>query len=426
MAKTLHIIFILMIFHFCCRAQVAINTTSNPPNPSSALDITSTAKGVLMPRMTKAQRNLILAPANSLIIFQTDNVPGYYFNYGTPVSPVWKLLSSTDSPSLNSGYKIPIDTIPFAINTSGSYIVTKNLSGMSGIDINVSNVSIDLNFSSVTGLPGNNDSGIFVNGVQSQINVYNGNITNWSNEGINAEYSISSRFINLIFKSNGNDGLFTGKNASVSGCIAIYNGLDGIDTDSSSTISFCIASNNTNEGIDAGVGANISNNVTNSNGTQGIKAGSNSVIHDNTATKNAGNGIYSGTNNKLNNNVSSENTLSGYYLFNASTSHNNIARLNTSHGFECGQDVDVKNCTADSNIGSGFFSSFNGGQMVDNLSTDNNVGYNITGSAWLLTKNSASGNVSSAFTTAAGNMVATILTSATLNTNTNPYANIAF
>lgn len=44
--------------------QVGINTQS--PHPSSALDIVSANKGVLVPRMTTSQRDLIASPATGL------------------------------------------------------------------------------------------------------------------------------------------------------------------------------------------------------------------------------------------------------------------------------------------------------------------------------------------------------------------------
>ncbi len=50
------------------------------PNASSLLDITSTTKGILIPRMTQAQRNAISSPATGLMIFQTDNTKGFNFS----------------------------------------------------------------------------------------------------------------------------------------------------------------------------------------------------------------------------------------------------------------------------------------------------------------------------------------------------------
>ncbi len=52
------------------------------PNASSLLDITSTTKGVLIPRMTKTQRDAILTPATGLMIYQTNSTPGFYFYNG--------------------------------------------------------------------------------------------------------------------------------------------------------------------------------------------------------------------------------------------------------------------------------------------------------------------------------------------------------
>ena len=49
------------------------------PDNSSILDIFSTTKGFLIPRMTKSQKEAISSPANSLLIFQTDDASGFYY-----------------------------------------------------------------------------------------------------------------------------------------------------------------------------------------------------------------------------------------------------------------------------------------------------------------------------------------------------------
>src|SRR5579863_1531612 len=46
---------------------------------SSVLDVYSTSKGFLAPRMTTAQRIAITAPAEGLLVYQTDGVKGFYF-----------------------------------------------------------------------------------------------------------------------------------------------------------------------------------------------------------------------------------------------------------------------------------------------------------------------------------------------------------
>jgi hypothetical protein len=74
---------------------VAVNTDGSTADPSAVLDVKSTAKGVLVPRMALSDRNLITSPAAGLLIYQTDNTPGFYYNAGTPVTPSWTLLGAT-------------------------------------------------------------------------------------------------------------------------------------------------------------------------------------------------------------------------------------------------------------------------------------------------------------------------------------------
>ena len=60
-----------LLMFFKVNAQVGIGT--NTPNASAALEINSTARGILISRMTTAQRNGISSPANGLLIFNTSN-----------------------------------------------------------------------------------------------------------------------------------------------------------------------------------------------------------------------------------------------------------------------------------------------------------------------------------------------------------------
>jgi hypothetical protein len=53
------------------------------PDASSVLDLTSTTKGLLLPRMTKTQRDAISSPVAGLAIYQTDNTPGLRVYNGT-------------------------------------------------------------------------------------------------------------------------------------------------------------------------------------------------------------------------------------------------------------------------------------------------------------------------------------------------------
>ena len=62
-------------------AQVGVGTTT--PDASSALDITSTTKGLLIPRMEEGDRIAIDTPATGLMVFQTDGAAGFYYYNGS-------------------------------------------------------------------------------------------------------------------------------------------------------------------------------------------------------------------------------------------------------------------------------------------------------------------------------------------------------
>lgn len=66
-------------------------TTS--PNSSAQVEIASTTRGFLAPRMTQAQKNAIVSPATGLLIYQTDAISGFYYYDGAS----WILISSGGS-----------------------------------------------------------------------------------------------------------------------------------------------------------------------------------------------------------------------------------------------------------------------------------------------------------------------------------------
>jgi hypothetical protein len=84
---------LLSVYTLNSQAQIGINT--NTPNSSAQLDITSTDKGLLVPRMTATQRNNIASPATGLLVYQTDGTAGFYYNCGTSASPSWVMLQTT-------------------------------------------------------------------------------------------------------------------------------------------------------------------------------------------------------------------------------------------------------------------------------------------------------------------------------------------
>ncbi len=68
---------------------VAVNATGAAADTSAMLDVSSTTKGVLVPRMTAVQRMAIHLPATGLLVYQTDgSTPGYYYYTGTNWNPI--------------------------------------------------------------------------------------------------------------------------------------------------------------------------------------------------------------------------------------------------------------------------------------------------------------------------------------------------
>lgn len=87
------IIIFLLFFSASVLAQgVSINEDNSDPDPSAILEVKSTSKGMLIPRMTEAQRTVISSPATGLLVYQTDNTEGFWFFNGTS----WEALLGED------------------------------------------------------------------------------------------------------------------------------------------------------------------------------------------------------------------------------------------------------------------------------------------------------------------------------------------
>ncbi len=143
--------------------NVVVNSSGASGDASAGLDVDFTNKGLLIPRLTQAQRGSLSSPATSLIIYQTDNTPGYYYNSGTPASPTWTRLSSGTNWGItgNSGTNLSTDfigttdNVDFVVKTNNTEVarfMTSTSSNVLGIGTSSPNSYVEIYKNSNTGI----------------------------------------------------------------------------------------------------------------------------------------------------------------------------------------------------------------------------------------------------------------------------------
>lgn len=114
-------------------AQDNVGIGTNTPDASAILEILSANKGILVPRMNTAGMLAIAAPANSLLIYNTDSM--CYFFYRLPTTSWISLCTATGGGSGATGPTGPAGAVG-ATGPSGIDGVTgtAGATGPSGID----------------------------------------------------------------------------------------------------------------------------------------------------------------------------------------------------------------------------------------------------------------------------------------------------
>lgn len=79
--KNILLILSILLGALTAQSQVGIGTSS--PDSKAVLDLTSTTKGFLVPRMTATQKGNISSPATGLLIYQTTGTAGFYYYTGS-------------------------------------------------------------------------------------------------------------------------------------------------------------------------------------------------------------------------------------------------------------------------------------------------------------------------------------------------------
>jgi len=152
---------------------MAINTSGAAANSSAILDVSSTTQGMLVPRMTSAQRTAVTVGSaqTGLLVYQTDGTAGFYFYNGS----AWVSLNSTSTTAggdLTGSYPNP--TISSSASTGNDIVTAINASsgGLSGTELATNSVSV--NAMSATGT---RNSTTYLRGDNTWATVSSGGVT---------------------------------------------------------------------------------------------------------------------------------------------------------------------------------------------------------------------------------------------------------
>jgi len=331
---------------------------------------------------------------------------------GAP-APTMKTLSQVEP-------RIPISSLPFNIDTSGSYYVTSNLVGTvnsDGIYIWANDVTVDLNGFALIG-PTNGVFEYGINGAGStNVVIMHGSIRGWTRTGLNGVSFTHCRVLDVAASSNGLTGIVTGNSSLVERCSADHNGLTvanqkGISVGSGCTVRDCNISGQDGTGSQ-GIVANgnsliqhcvVQNNSAN-NGT-GINPNGVSVIEDCVVVNNQGGTNYTGIISsacRVRNCLVTANSGDGIRAFGASSILDNNCSNNGDNGINAG----------------------NGGSRIEGNHLMNNGGRGIalsTANSCVVVRNTASANTGGDYP-AAGSNIGPIQSPSTA---TSPWANFSF
>ena len=318
-----------------------------------------------------------------------------------PPAPTMKTIQQVEP-------RVPISSLPVVIAAPGNYYLTGDLTGVagvSGINVNVSLVTIDLNGFSLTGVPGSLD-GIFVSAAARQVEIRNGVIRNWAGRGISAGGASEIHVQDLRVDSNGSDGVRVGPRSIVRHTTSMGNGGNGFIVETGSLVVECTAAINT---------------------ISGVVAGANSVVSGTTATGHTNNIGFSLATGSLATDCTAQGNFFGFSLTSGGTRVvRSVARANNV-GIFGGDAVTVEECSAEGNNDDGIRVS-NRGLVRDNIANNNindgiqsaastriegnvvsgnGVGIRVVGINNLVVRNSAVENVME-YAIVGGNKVGTI------------------
>lgn len=147
-AKKYLVYAVASLWFIAVQAQQNVGIGTTTPASSAQLDISSTTKGLLIPRLTSAQRTAIASPANGLLVYDTNTNSFWFYK-----SPAWVEISTgsvganswsvngndinnTNSGSVGIGTSSPVATAKATIQTAdySTALVIRNSSGSAALN----------------------------------------------------------------------------------------------------------------------------------------------------------------------------------------------------------------------------------------------------------------------------------------------------
>ncbi len=126
--------FLILLFNNLFAQNTAISDVTYTPAASAVLDVYSTSKGLLIPRLTEAQKTAIASPDTGLLIYQIDASSGFWYYNGTQ----WMPFFNSENGWLTTGNSSLVDGTHFLGTTDNvplTFKVNDQLSGrISGTD----------------------------------------------------------------------------------------------------------------------------------------------------------------------------------------------------------------------------------------------------------------------------------------------------
>lgn len=318
-----------------------------------------------------------------------------------PVAPTMKNLLDVEP---RTAIRNDFNTItPIVISQPGSYYLAEDILAIHsqhGIEITVSNVTLDLNGFTVQGnLEVGSLIGIKVTGNRTNITIRNGVVRNFTDHGVDLGATKYSLIEQVQTTNNGGNGIIAANQAVVDRCNVSGSGDTGIIAGNDAVVSRCVSTANALYGIFVATGSVVSNCVTNDNGLSGISASLSTIEHC-TSTGNNNAGI----------------VASGGNILNCTASNNTSDGIRAGNGHVFGNE-----CR--NNGAAGIRVNSDDTRVDSNNVTDNVNGIDVISTSNLIIRNSASGNSVLNYDIVGGNTVGPIVNAAGIAASSNPHAN---